>query len=64
MINKGFFGLYSFEDTALEVKNDDKYSKKILKSVGQVAVDSMVINGIIYTSLVVLASILNRNSEE
>lgn len=64
MINRGIFGLYSYEDTALEIEGEEKYSKKILKALGQGAVNTIVINGMIYTGLVIVASILNRNSEE
>lgn len=63
-INKGVFGLYSYEDTALEVKSEEKFSKKIWKAIGQGTVNTVVINGMIYTGLVVLACILNKNSEE
>lgn len=63
-INKGVFGLYNYEDTALEVKDEEKFSKKIWKAIGQGAVNTVVINGIIYTGLVVLACILNKDSEE
>lgn len=34
-INKGVFGLYNYEDTALEVKDEEKFSKKIWKAIGQ-----------------------------
>lgn len=64
MINRGIFGLYSYEDTALEIEGEEKYSKKILKALSQGAVNAIVINGMIYTGLVIVASILNRNSEE
>lgn len=64
MINRGIFGLYSYKNTALEVKGEDKFSKKMWKAVGQGAVNTVVINGMIYTGLVILASILNSNSEE
>ena len=63
-INKGVFGLYSYEDTALEVESEEKFSKKIWKAIGQGTVNAVVINGMIYTGLVLLACILNKNSEE
>lgn len=63
-INKGVFGLYNYEDTALEVKDEEKFSKKIWKAIGQGAVNAVVINGMIYTGLILLACILNKDSEE
>lgn len=63
-INKGVFGLYNYEDTALEVKDEEKFSKKIWKAIGQGTVNAVVINGMIYTGLILLACILNKDSEE
>lgn len=63
-INKGVFGLYNYEDTVLEVKDQEKFSKKIWKAIGQGAVNTVVINGMIYTGLILLACILNKDSEE
>lgn len=64
-INKGVFGLYNYDDTALEVKEEEeKFSKKIWKAIGQGAVNTVVINGMIYTGLILLACILNKDSEE
>lgn len=63
-INKGVFGLYNYDDTALEVKEGEKFSKKIWKAIGQGAVNTVVINGMIYTGLILLACILNKDSEE
>lgn len=63
-INKGVFGLYNYEETALEVKSEEKFSKKIWKAIGQGAVNAVVINGMIDTGLILLACILNKDSEE
>ena len=63
-INKGVFGLYSYEETALEVKSEEKFSKKIWKAISQGTVNAVVINGMIYTGLISLACILNKDSEE
>jgi len=62
-INKGLFGLYSYEGTKLEVTSEDGYLKACLKGAAQGAIDGTFVIGAV---VVVAANVLryaNGNQE-
>lgn len=60
-INKGLFGLYSYEGTKLEVTEDDKYFKACLKVFAQGAIDGTFIIG---AAVVVANNVLRHSNND
>lgn len=62
-INKGLFGLYNFEDTALEVTPEDSIIKGCVKGAAQGTINGTVIVGAAVIIAVNMLRFANRNEE-
>lgn len=62
-INKGLFGLYNYEGTKLEVKDEDSLAKGCLKGLAQGMVNGTVIIGGLYIIAVNVLRFANTDQE-
>lgn len=62
-INKGLFGLYNFEDTILEVTDEDSLIKGCVKGAAQGMVNGTVVVGAAVIIAVNVLRFANRNEE-
>lgn len=62
-INKGLFGLYNFEDTILEVRDEDSLIKGCVKGAAQGAINGTVVIGAAFIIAVNVLRFANTDQE-